>query len=121
MILGAPLAGSHAELKPMKRLIVGALAMGLAVSAPASLLKAAPGAAPPPDSILPGYWEAAYTVMGIGKTERWCIQPKDISKFMHGPSNHIYHCEYPVSTAGDGVVRFEGECHSRKGRHVILK
>lgn len=73
------------------------------------------------ETIVPGLWEATYSVMGVGKTEVWCVQPKDIAKFMRGPSNHIYTCTYPVSVADGGIVRFEGECRSRKGRHAFLK
>lgn len=96
----------------MFRSFMPILALGAALAAPPSLHAA--------DRILPGHWEATYTVMGLGKTERWCIQPKDIAKFMHGPSNHIYKCDYPINTAEGGVVRFEGECRSRKGRHAFL-
>jgi hypothetical protein len=97
----------------MRRYVLPCVAFALGMAAPAGLTAA--------ETILPGHWEATYTVMGVGKTEKWCIQPKDIAKFMHGPSNHIYKCEYPVSTTEGGVIRFEGECRSRKGRHAFLK
>jgi hypothetical protein len=96
----------------MKRYALPLAAFALAIAAPAGLLAA--------ETILPGHWEATYTVFGVGKTEKWCVQPKDIAKFMRGPSNHIYTCTYPVSTAEGGVIRFEGECRSRKGRHAFL-
>ena len=81
---------------------------------------AAPAATAADETILPGHWEATYSVMGFGRTERWCIQLKDIGKFMRGPSNHIYTCTYPVNVAQDGAFRFQGECRSRKGRHAFV-
>jgi hypothetical protein len=72
-------------------------------------------------TLQPGYWEAKYAVAGIGKTEKWCIRAKDIEKFIHGPSNHIYTCTYPINEAQGGRVHFEGECRSRKGRHAYIQ
>jgi len=96
----------------MKRLCIPAAALA------ALLLPLSARAAE--DTIRPGHWEATYSVLGIGKTEHWCIAEKDIAKVMHWPSNHIYTCTYPVNVSGDGAFRFEGECRSRKGRHALL-
>ena len=45
----------------------------------------------------------------IKKTERWCVQPKAIPRFLAGPCNHIYHCTYPVQEFHDGHAHFEGD------------
>jgi hypothetical protein len=70
----------------------------------------------------PGYWEAQTSFMGLtSNTDRWCIQPKDISKFLAGPSNHIYHCTYPINTAANGQLHFNGSCVDKKGMEIKLR
>ena len=77
----------------------------------------APPASSQPDAadgqvklINPGYWNVTYHYLGfLNKTERWCIRPKDIEKFLSGPCNHIYHCSYPYHSLGDGKLAFKGE------------
>ena len=60
--------------------------------------------------INPGYWEIRTAWLGLlTKTERYCIEPKNIAKFMSGPCNHIYHCSYPVQQTADGKVYFKGK------------
>jgi hypothetical protein len=60
--------------------------------------------------INPGYWEVTTNWLGlVKKTERWCVEPKAIPRFLAGPCNHIYHCTYPVQEFHDGKARFEGE------------
>lgn len=72
------------------------------------------------DSILPGYWESTdRSPVGV-KTERRCITPRDVAKFMMGPSNHIYACTYPHEAIGGGAIAFRGECVDRKGQRVEL-
>ena len=66
--------------------------------------------------INPGYWEATTTFLGlISNTDHWCIKPKDISKFLSGPSNHIYHCTYPENLAANGQLHFKGTCNDKHG------
>jgi len=84
------------------------------------LVAAAPHDRPSGGTILPGYWEADVRFMGTSKVERWCIAPKDISKFLSGPSNHIYHCVYPQNTVADGKMSFSGECRGGKGERIKL-
>lgn len=72
------------------------------------------------DSIIPGYWETTDRSPVGTKTERRCITPNDVAKFMRGPSNHIYACTYPQQTIGGGVITFRGECVDRKGQRVQL-
>jgi hypothetical protein len=65
------------------------------------------GAQPYP--INPGYWEVTTNWLGlVKKTERWCVQPKAIPRFLVGPCNHIYHCTYPVQEFADGHAHFDG-------------
>jgi hypothetical protein len=67
-------------------------------------------AAAQPYPINPGFWEVTTNWMGlVSKTERYCIAPKDIPRFMSGPCNHIYHCEYPVQRFANGRSYFEGD------------
>ena len=51
-----------------------------------------------------------------GKTNRRCITSKDVSKFLAGPSNHIYQCTYPTQQLGGGELAFAGVCVDKKGR-----
>jgi hypothetical protein len=75
------------------------------------LLLIAPSAArAQPYPINPGFWEVTTNWMGLfDKTERYCIAPKDIPRFLSGPCNHIYHCTYPVQHFADGRAFFEGD------------
>jgi hypothetical protein len=60
--------------------------------------------------INPGYWEVTTDWLGlVKKTERYCVEPKAIPRFLAGPCNHIYHCTYPVQQFHDGKAHFEGE------------
>jgi len=93
------------------------LALALAISA-----LAAPVLAEPQQPINIGLWEAHTVFLGlISKTERWCIKPADVSKFLSGPSNHIYHCTYPENSAEHGVIHFKGTCVDKKGQKIALQ
>jgi len=84
-------------------------------------LAAAGPAVAQPDAIAPGYWETTNSVvspMRSTKTERRCIQPKDVAKFMEGPSNHIYHCTYPTRIVTAGTIQLKGSCATRDGRPI---
>ena len=91
----------------------------------AAVALAAPAASALADSpypINPGTWEVRTLFLGlVGGSERWCVKPQDISKFLSGPSNHIYHCTYPVNTAGDGALHFDGACVDKKGQEIKLR
>lgn len=66
-------------------------------------------AAGQPYAINPGFWEVTTNWLGlISKTERYCVAPKDIPRFLSGPCNHIYHCDYPVQRFGNGRSAFDG-------------
>jgi Protein of unknown function (DUF3617) len=95
------------------------LLLALATLATASAVSSAAHAQAYP--INPGYWEAHTTFMGlIGSTDRYCIKPKDINKFLSGPSNHIYHCTYPDQVTADGKMHFKGACVQKKHGKVVM-
>jgi len=88
----------------------------------AFFLAAAPALAAP-SAIAPGYWETTSRVatpMRSTKVERRCIRPKDVAKFMEGPSNHIYRCSYPTKVIRDGTIRLAGTCSTKKGPPVPI-
>jgi hypothetical protein len=79
-----------------------------------ALLAAPALAGAQPYPINPGYWEVTTDWLGlVTKTERYCVEPKAIPRFLAGPCNHIYHCTYPVQTFHDGKAHFEGEIRGR--------
>jgi hypothetical protein len=87
------------------------------------VLAGASAAAAAPDTIKPGYWESVNKVIyPLPKTsiDRRCITPKDVAKFLMGPSNHIYACSYPTQSAGHGEVSFAGVCVDKKGHKVKI-
>jgi len=95
----------------MKRLAVLAVTLCLA-----------PGAvhASAPALISPGYWEATTDFLGLTHTtERYCIEPKNIVKFMLGPCNHHYQCDYPVQQVGGGKAHFEGVIKNASERYHV--
>jgi hypothetical protein len=76
--------------------------------------------------IEPGYWES-HNKMGIGplklsdKIERKCLTPKEVDKFMDGPSNRHYACTYPERVVKDGKIFMSGQCvHRKKGTKIDL-
>ncbi len=77
----------------------------------AALLALAPIGAGAQDDypVNPGYWEVTTDWLGlVTKTERYCVEPRNITKFLGAPCNHIYHCTYPVQEIADGRARFDG-------------
>ena len=95
------------------------LCLSLALLAPVA--PAAATAAPP---IQPGYWESTNKVLSpirSTKVERRCITPKDVDKFMDGPSNRHYACTYPPKVIQDGKTFLKGTCVSKKGRKVAIQ
>jgi hypothetical protein len=86
---------------------------------------AAPAAAQPRSTpIIPGYWESTNRLLSpvrTSKTERRCLTPADVDKFLAGPSNHHYDCDYPTRVVENGRIRMAGTCVSRKkGRKVAV-
>lgn len=88
----------------------------------ATVLSLAPAGAvaQPPELISPGYWEATTDFLGLShKTERYCVEPKNIVKFMLGPCNHHYKCDYPVQHVGGGKAHFEGVIRNSSERYRV--
>lgn len=75
-------------------------------------------------AILPGYWESTNRLLSPikqTKTEKRCITPADVDKFMAGPSNRHYACTYPTKVISGGRIRLKGTCVSKKGRTVAVE
>ena len=76
--------------------------------------------AAPEYPINPGYWEATYDWLGLyTTTDRYCVEPKNITSFLAKPCNHIYHCNYPVAAYKDGKVHFEGTIAGRNELYYV--
>jgi uncharacterized protein DUF3617 len=74
-------------------------------------------------AISPGYWETTSKVTSpfpANKTERRCIKPADVAKFMEGKINHIYTCTYPTKVVGGGKISLKGTCSTRDGPPVPI-
>lgn len=96
-------------MKPFAALLV------LTVASPAA------AAAPP---ITPGYWESTNKLLSPIRqtsTEKRCITPADVEKFMAGPSNRHYKCTYPVNIIANGKITLKGACVSKKGQKVAVQ
>src|ERR1700761_396577 len=86
------------------------IAVPLALGAAAAIW-AGPAAAQ--KAISPGYWETTSKVTSpfpTQKTERRCIAPADVAKFMEGKINHIYKCTYLTKEVGGGKIVLKGTC-----------
>ncbi|HEV7386924.1 MAG TPA: DUF3617 family protein [Phenylobacterium sp.] len=105
----------------MKRLIRRLAALFLMLPFGAAMAAAGPAAAQ--SAISPGYWETTSKVTSpfpANKTERRCIKPSDVAKFMEGKINHIYTCIYPTKEIGGGKIRLEGTCATRDGPAIPI-
>jgi hypothetical protein len=93
------------------------------LAAPLLAALAAAGPAAAQNAISPGYWETvskSTSPLPASKTERRCIKPQDVSKFMEGKINHIYTCTYPRKEVGGGKIHLEGTCATRDGPPVPI-
>jgi hypothetical protein len=93
----------------------------LAVPLLSGLAAASPAAAQ--NAISPGYWETTSKVTSpfpTKKTERRCIKPQDVAKFMEGKINHIYTCTYPTKHVAEGKIRLVGTCATRDGPAIPI-
>ena len=85
-------------------------------------LVAGPALAAP--AIQPGYWESTNRLLSPIRqtsTEKRCITPAEVDKFMAGPSNRHYACTYPTKVIAGGVITLKGSCVSKKGQKVAVK
>ncbi|MGZ6014969.1 MAG: DUF3617 domain-containing protein [Phenylobacterium sp.] len=95
-----------------------------ALAAPLVLILAIAGPAAAQRAISPGYWETTSKVTSpfpTQKTEKRCIKPADVAKFMEGKINHIYTCTYPTKQVGDGRIRLVGSCATKDGAPVPIQ
>ena len=75
-------------------------------------------------TIQPGYWEVTNKVSAIvsqTKTERRCITPAEVAKFVMGPSNRHYKCDYPTRVFKDGKISLKGQCATKNGSKAALQ
>ena len=90
----------------------------------AAAAAATPAAAQKSELIRPGYWESTNRLLSPIRdtsTERRCITPADVEKFMNGPSNRHYACTYPTKVIEKGKITLKGTCVSKKGRKVAVE
>lgn len=76
------------------------------------------------DSILPGYWETTSRVtapIASSTTEKRCIAPADVAKFMEGPSNRHYACTYPTREISGGKIVLKGQCVAKNGQQIAVQ
>ncbi|MBX3486224.1 DUF3617 family protein [Phenylobacterium sp.] len=95
-----------------------------ALLAPALALALAAPAAHAAATITPGYWESTNRLLSPirqSKTEKRCITPAEVDKFLSGPSNRHYACTYPTRVFAGGQIRLKGTCVSKKGRKVAVQ
>ena len=88
------------------------------------LVVAVPAVAAGQPAITPGYWESTNKLLSPIKqssTEKRCITPADVDKFMAGPSNRHYACTYPTKVIADGKITLKGTCVSKKGQKVAVR
>jgi len=101
-----------------RTLIAAALAPALAIGVLAAPALAQEGA------IEPGYWEVTNKVSAIisqTKKEKRCISPSEVDKFMMGPSNRHYKCDYPTRVFRNGKITLKGQCATKNGHKVKLQ
>lgn len=90
---------------------------------PAGLLLAAPAHAQE-QTILPGYWDVTNKISAIvsqTKKEKRCITPAEVSKFVMGPSNRHYKCDYPTRVFKDGKITLKGDCATKNGSKATIE
>lgn len=72
-------------------------------------------------TILPGYWSVTNRVAVVaGKTEKRCITPSEVTKFVMGPSNRHYKCDYPTKVFKDGKITLKGVCATKNGHQAKI-
>ena len=97
----------------MKLLIPVIFAAAAAVAGPAAAQT----------TIAPGYWETTSRVISpipTSKTERKCIKPEDIDKFIGGAPNRHYACTYPTREVANGKIRLAGSCKTKNSAPVPI-
>ena len=75
-------------------------------------------------AIQPGYWEVTNKVSAVisqTKKEKRCITPSEVQKFMMGPSNRHYKCDYPTRIFKNGKITLKGKCATKNGHTALLE
>lgn len=91
------------------------------------LLAAGAGAAPAfaqEGAIQPGYWDVTNKVSAVisqTKKEKRCITPSEVQKFMMGPSNRHYKCDYPTRMFSNGKITLKGKCATKNGHTALVE
>ncbi|HUO11618.1 MAG TPA: hypothetical protein VMU37_02575 [Caulobacteraceae bacterium] len=91
--------------------------LDLGAAPPTDLTDQVPGAGQYP--INPGYWEVAERWLLLSRTERYCVEPWNITRFIAAPCNHLYHCSYPVQRFEAGRFHFEGVVWRHDERYSV--
>ena len=81
-----------------------------------------PTITPPPAQsypINPGYWEVDEHWLVMSRTERYCVAPENIVRFMAAPCNHIYHCSYTRQDIDNGKLSFAGVITAKDQRYNV--
>jgi hypothetical protein len=102
-----------AYMAGMKRLIPTLLLAALAMPGATAAATKSP--------IRPGCWESTNKVVSpfhSTSTTRRYISAADVDRFLTGPINHHYTCDYPTHAVGDGKLVMKGVCTDNKGRQV---
>ena len=74
----------------------------------------------PPPPIRAGYWETRLSALLLGGRDRRCVHDDEIGRFVRGPHNSVYACQYPTSIVADGHVAWHGTCVSRGDHRLRL-
>jgi len=69
--------------------------------------------------INPGYWQVAEHWLLLSRTERYCVDPWNITRFMAAPCNHLYHCSYPTQRIEADRFHFAGVIWRRDERYNV--
>lgn len=75
-------------------------------------------------TIEPGYWDVTNKLSAIisqTKKEKRCITPAEVSKFVEGPSNRHYKCNYPTRVFRNGQITLKGSCATKNGHTVQVQ
>lgn len=76
------------------------------------------------DTIKPGYWDVTNKVSAVisqTKKEKRCITPAEVAKFVMGPSNRHYKCDYPTRVFKDGKITLKGQCATKNGSKAAVQ
>lgn len=73
---------------------------------------------PPP--IRAGFWETRLSALMLSGRDQRCVQDNEIGRFVGGPHNSVYACQYPTSIVANGRIAWHGTCVSRGDHRLRL-